>query len=214
MHKSTAGCWSQISDNIGWLIVAGVFIAASLISIAILRPEGSVFTADGSDYSIAESYYDGEFSSISSDNIASVTTSGYLPASDDRTFDGYCTIDGNPDTCWLVNNDVLGGSGSWIQYDFGYEQVVHGLKMINGNVRKEDYYYKNGHIKEFHLEFSDGTSISCISDEIYSRSTEDNIFFLDQPIATSYVKLVVDSSYIGSKDEYRSNTAMAEIEFF
>ncbi len=146
--------------------------------------------------------------------ISKVTTSGNLPAAGSRTYTGENTIDGDADTCWLVNNDVEGAAGAWIRYDFDRTCTVSGIKMINGNVYKDGYYYLNGHIKKFRLDFSDGTSITLTADEYETRDIDFNSFTFDKPVTTSYIKLTVVSSYIGTKESYRENTAMTEFEVF
>lgn len=79
---------------------------------------------------------------------------------------------------------------------------------------KNGYYYTNGHVKEFRLDFSDGTSLCFTAEDIESRNINDNTFYFDRQIETSYIKLSVLSSYIGTKEAYRTNTAITEIEFF
>ncbi len=148
------------------------------------------------------------------DDIICVNESGYLPDSGDRTYNGETTIDGDPDTCWIVNTEEDGASGAWIEYQFDGIYKVSGIRMINGNVYKDDYYFRNGHIKKFRLDFSGGVSYTFTADEIESRSVYDNEFLFDEPVNTSYVRLTIISSYIGSKEKYRTNSAMAEFEVF
>lgn len=155
------------------------------------------------------------YQSVRNEFISSVSCSGYLPPSGERIYDGYQTVDGNPDTCWIVNTNEDGAAGAWIEYRFDGTYSVHGIKMINGNVYRDGYYYLNGHIKEFRLDFSDGTSRYFTADEIESRSADSNVFdFGGEMVATSYVRLTIISSYVGSKPDYRTNSAMAEFVVF
>jgi len=154
------------------------------------------------------------FAPASNACIMTVDVSGNIPDSGSRTFNGRNTIDGNPDTCWLVNTEEAGASGAWIRYGFDDLYTVSGIKMINGNVYKDNFYFINGHIREFRLEFSDGTTQTFTAREIESRTTEDNVFYLDEPVTTSYIKLTIISSYIASKEAYRTNSAMAEFVVF
>jgi len=86
--------------------------------------------------------------------------------------------------------------------------------MINGNVYQDDYYFRNGHIKEFRLDFSDGTTLYFTAKEIESRSMYENEFTFDEPVNTTWIRLTIESSYIGTKESYVNNSAMAEIEFY
>ena len=146
--------------------------------------------------------------------FVSVQTSGNIPAAGERTYVGQNVIDKNPDTCWIVTTDNPGAAGAYIKLWFSSPQTINGIKMINGNVYRDNYYFINGHIKEFSLEFSDGTVKYFTANEIETRSLDGNVFRFDAPVTTSYIKLTVISSYIGTKEMYEKNTSMAELEAF
>lgn len=146
--------------------------------------------------------------------VAAIVDSGHLNDQNGRSYGPWTTADGDPDTVWISNTEEDGAAGAWIMYSFDGIYTLHGLKMINGNVYKDGYYYRNGHIREFLLEFSDGSSLLLTAREIESRSVEDNVFYFDKPVVSSFVKLTVISSYIGTKSEYRTNTALAELVIF
>ena len=192
------------TTNIGCIIVIIIAVILFIPIIAILL-----------DCSWARDtmYNDIYVSSSNVITVASVTVSDCLDPAGERTYYGENTIDGNMDTSWIVNTGNEGAAGAWIQYNFESVCAVYGMRMVNGNVYKEDYYFRNGHVKEFRLDFSDGTAMTFTAQEIESRSLDSNVFYFESPINTEYVKLTVISSYLGSKEEYLYNTAITEVEF-
>ena len=226
--------YSTLPDNIdvvkvmGWKCpVTKKWVFSILIALLSVLP---IFVCSSKITSLTNSYSDNTvvnnivsnsemesdvlYPDVSEIVISSVITSDNLDSVGERTYVGENTVDGDMDTSWIVNTGSEGAAGAWIQYNFDKEYTIHGMYMVNGNVYKEGYYFSNGHVKEFRLDFSDGTSKTFTAQEVESRSLDSNVFYYDFPVNTTFVKLTVISSYIASKEEYRTNTAITEVEFF
>lgn len=139
-----------------------------------------------------------------------------------RKYGASMAVDGNPETCWMANGKS-GGAGNWIKLDFGKETTITGIEIINGNTWDGYYngsfidgYYelfeKNGRLCDFELEFSDGTRVTGTANDSNEFSFNDNIFYFEEPVITSYVKLYVKSGYEGYK--YPNNVCIGEIQAF
>ena len=114
--------------------------------------------------------------------------------------------DGKASTCWIADS----ANGAWIQLDFGATQRVSGVKLLNGNCTDKTAFQNNGRVKKFTLEFSDGTTVSYVAKDTRESEYGANMFILDAPIETEYVKLRVDSSYSGKS----SAVALSEFVAF
>ncbi|PIU67790.1 MAG: hypothetical protein COS84_03460 [Armatimonadetes bacterium CG07_land_8_20_14_0_80_40_9] len=118
-------------------------------------------------------------------------------------------IDGDKETAW--NEGVEGsGRGEWIRLDFPSPRDVIKVGVIPGfNKIKEDKwgdrFYKNNRVKEAILIFSDGTSRLVK----FKDSREMQYIYFSPPVKTSFVKLVIEDIFPGSKYD---DTAISEIE--
>ena len=139
-----------------------------------------------------------------------------------RKFGADMAVDGDPETCWMASGGTA-GSGNWIKLDFGKETTITGIEIINGNTWDGFYkgsyiegynqlFEKNGRLRNFELEFSDGSKFTGTASDSNESDFNDNIFYFDSPVRTSYVKLYVKSGYKGYK--YKSNICIGEIQAF
>ena len=131
-----------------------------------------------------------------------------------RSFGANKAIDGYYDSCWCVNTKGTGGSGAQIRFNLSEKSYVNGFKLINGNLYKPetDIYSLNGQIREFTLTFSDGTRKSFVAS--YSNNGVANYQYFDfnEPIATDYIILTVDSGYVGTN--FTTNVCLGEFEVY
>lgn len=137
-----------------------------------------------------------------------------------RVFTPEMAIDGNPDTCWMAAGGE-GGSGNWIQFDFGGEKTLYGIQFLNGNLWDDrvnesdppsDLYHINGRIKDFTLTFSDGSTKKFTAADVKELELSEygeNLFMFDSPVQTSFVRITVDSGYPG----YKWDTVVCLAEF-
>ena len=116
-------------------------------------------------------------------------------------------VDGDYNTCWMAAGGE-GGSGNWIQFYFDFDRTISGIEFLNGNCWDGMYqgsrvasnlYNINGRIKEFTLTFSNGDQKTYMAKDVYETDYGANIFFFDQPVTTSSIRLTVDSGYPGEK---------------
>ena len=139
-----------------------------------------------------------------------------------RKFGSEMAVDGDPETCWMASGGTA-GSGNWIKLDFGKETTVTGIEIINGNTWDgfykgsyidgyDELFEKNGRLRDFEIEFSDGTTYTGTASDVNEYEFSSNIFYLDEPVKTTYVKLYVKSGYKGYK--YPSNICIGEIQAF
>ena len=141
--------------------------------------------------------FDVELSASSELSDSSPEGSGFSPL---------WAMDNDPDTAWAEG--VTGpGLGQWITAQFrepgGYE--VHRLGILPGYA-KGDLFGMNNRIKCATLHFSDGSFRKI---EIEDRQAMQ--FFEIDPIRTTFVKLVIDAVYPGSRYD---DTCISEIEIY
>ena len=140
----------------------------------------------------------------------------------DRKYGANMAVDGKAHTCWMAYG-VPAGKGNWIKLDFGKKTTVTGVKLINGNTWNGKYngkfidgynnlYEKNGRLRRFTAEFSDGSTFTGEAYDVKDTSFDSNIFYFDAPVETSYVIIHVDSGYKGNK--YKNNVCIGEIQAF
>ena len=125
----------------------------------------------------------------------------------ERKYTPDMAVDDNYNTCWMAAGGE-GGSGNWIQFYFDTEKTVSGIEFLNGNCWDGMYkgtkvasnlYQINGRIKQFTLTFSDGSTKKYTAKDVYETDFGANIFFFDQPVKTSSIRLSVDTGYPGDK---------------
>ena len=140
-----------------------------------------------------------------------------------RKFTPEMAIDGDPDSCWMAKSPrgYSAGAGNWLRLDLGGRRTVHGIKLLNGNIWNgykdgkqvyTDLYYKNGRVKDFELEFSDGSHMYFVANDIRETYYDSNIFYFDYPVDTDYIYFNVKSGYAGYK--YGSVVCLGEIAVF
>lgn len=66
--------------------------------------------------------------------------------------------DGLKDTMWCEGNKESDGSGEWFELDFGKEQIVSKLQLINGVGTSGRDFLNANHATSIKLDFSDGSS--------------------------------------------------------
>ena len=124
-----------------------------------------------------------------------------------RNYHADNVADGDFNTCWMAAGDYA-GSGTWVQISFDSEQTVSGIELLNGNGWNGYYqgekvenglYDLNGRIRDFTLEFSDGSTRRYTAQDVREESFGKNIFVFSEPVKTQYIRLHVDSGYPGSK---------------
>ncbi len=118
-------------------------------------------------------------------------------------------VDGDFSTAWIEG--VSGyGAGQTVTFTADRQQLVSGIRIMNGYCRNEDRYYRNSRVKTLRIEIpNDGTSSFDIQLKDQYR-TWNNIQF-DDPIPSDQVTLTILDVYPGTQYE---DTGLAEIEFY
>ena len=155
--------------------------------------------------------------------VASVSCSGNAGKGKyNRSYSPNQAVDGNPATCWMAYGTPA-GAGSWIKLTFHGETAVNGVEIINGNTWDgvyngsfisgyEELYEKNGRLRDYVIELSDGSRISGTAYDVSETRFKSNIITFEHTVQTSYVKLYVKSGYKGYK--YPNNVCIGEIQAF
>lgn len=123
------------------------------------------------------------------------------------TYDGYNAVDvadGMLDTYWCEKVDGS-GQGEWLELDYGVEQKITGLKILNGSAATSSAYMRNNRASSVKIEVG-GTQITAeLKDDFGAYQTVK----LPQTIAASKVKLgIVD---VKKGTEY-DDTCLAEVQ--
>lgn len=102
------------------------------------------------------------------------------------------------DACWCENNSNA-GVGEWIKLELPREQLLSGLKIINGYAGTATQYTENGKLKKITIEISTGQTVSTTLN-VFSVDQRNTIQYIDftTPVATSYVKIYIDSVVEGN----------------
>ncbi len=113
-------------------------------------------------------------------------------------------MDGDQATAW-AEGETGPGLGQWIMADFqepgGYE--VYRVGVLPGWA-KDDLFTEYNRVKSATLHFSDGTSRKIELEDKQAMQ-----FFEIEPVQTSYVKLVIDQVYRGTRYD---DTCISEME--
>jgi len=135
---------------------------------------------------------------------ASITASSTLPPAEGYIYDASMAADGSNHTAWVEGADGI-GDYEWIQFIFSKKQEISQMSIVPGYASTNSSYFKNNRVKEFRLEFSDGSKVPfSLSDEMTTHS----IMF--DPVNTEYVRIVILDVYRGSE---HNDTAIAEVSF-
>ncbi|MEK5322170.1 discoidin domain-containing protein [Paenibacillus sp. FSL L8-0644] len=132
-----------------------------------------------------------------------IVASSTLPDQAGNSYAARNIMDGDASTAWCegVKGD---GIGEWIKIDFGSMQELKGFELINGLAKSSKAFQANNRVKRMKLEFSNGQTMMIDNDFISNE-------FLDNPIHTSFVKIMIEAVERGSK---YNDTCMSEIRFF
>lgn len=153
-----------------------------------------------------EEYYDSEVQGgaidlLGVEYIDTVVASSELTDSS-NTYKVEALFDENKDTCWAEGVDG-NGEGEYIEIYFTEPMYIKEIDLLNGYMKNEDVYNKNGKIKRVEVAFSDGyTYEQSLGDWTYSEVEErlvgDSIY-LEEPICTEYLKITVLEAEAGEK---------------
>ncbi|MDE6664261.1 MAG: discoidin domain-containing protein [Lachnospiraceae bacterium] len=170
------------------------------------------------DILLDEEYYDSEVQGLSSrilDNqcIGAVSASSELTDSV-QTYKVDALFDGNKDTCWA--EDVDGnGEGEYIEIEFLNPVYLTEIYFLNGYMKNEDVYNKNGKIKRVEVSISDGTSFDVDFQECSYHKAEEQTYsdclLLEKPISTDYLKITICEAEAGEKYD---DICLSEIELW
>ncbi len=119
-----------------------------------------------------------------------------------NTYKVEALFDGSKDTCWAEGVDG-NGVGEYIEIHFIEPVYVNKICFLNGYMKNEDVFNKNGKIKRVEMAFSDGYSCEqSLGDRIYSevedQSYSDWIYF-ESPVCTEYLKVTILDAEAGEK---------------
>ncbi len=114
-------------------------------------------------------------------------------------------LDQDFSTSWVEG--VQGhGVDEWIELEFPSEVVINTLGIVPGYARNEDIYFKNNRVKDFELEFSDGTRLP------FNIADQYGMQFVEFPSKkTDSLKLTIKYVYLGSKYD---DTCIAEMDIW
>lgn len=142
--------------------------------------------------------------------IDSVTASSEL-MDGNNFYKADAIFDGKEDTCWAegVNGN---GEGEYIEIYFTESMYIKEICFLNGYIKNEDVFNKNGKIKRVEVTFSDGyTYEQALGDwtynEVEEQSFDDRIYF-DEAICTEYLKVTILEAEAGEK---YSDTCLSEL---
>lgn len=137
-------------------------------------------------------------------SATTVSASSILPPSRVANYEPENVLDGRWSTVWV--EDAPGsGTGEWIEISLGQTRTIARIGVVNG-YGKGPRYRENGRVRTAILTFSDG-SIQQIS----LRDESDLQYISVQPVATSFVRLTIQSAYPGSRWD---DTAIGEIRLW
>lgn len=123
----------------------------------------------------------------------------------------WSAIDGSPETTWAEEGH-LGhepwpsgpGIGEWIMLVFPETIEVHRIGVDVGFDRDADIFAKNNRLKRATIMFSKGDFVELAFEDVRGVQMKDI-----PPVTTTYVQLVIDDVYPGSKFD---DTCISEIE--
>ena len=119
-------------------------------------------------------------------------------------------LDGDKATCW--SEDAEGyGINEYIMISFSEKVSLTELDFVNGYLKKETTYNKNGRLAEIEMAYDGGSKVAVLEDLSFAQASEleytDSVIF-DEPIETDYVKIYIKSVYEGTECE---DTCVSEI---
>ncbi|MDE5939643.1 MAG: hypothetical protein K2H37_11235 [Lachnospiraceae bacterium] len=162
--------------------------------------------------------YDSEVQGFSCDRIDNSYISDAVATSEltdsGQSYQAFAAVDGNKDTCWAEGVDG-NGEGEFIKIKFTTTINLTEIYLLNGYMKNEDVYNKNGKIKRAELGFSDGTTLDADLQECSYQKAEDQTFsdciLLDKPISTDFLKITILEAEAGTKYD---DICLSEIELW
>lgn len=152
-----------------------------------------------------EKSLEGQIPGIQMQNVVGVTASSAL-SEHNMTHSAERLIDGDPATAWVEG--VSGhGTGESVTFTFDDIYMVTGLKICGGYQKDEKRYSENARPADIRVEFSDGSTQSVTLQDLMQEQT----VLFSAPVNTSYVTIVIESVYEGSKYE---DTVISEVVFY
>ena len=143
--------------------------------------------------------------------FAFACSSSSLPADQFGQYDAWSVIDGQPETTWAEQGRVGHepepsgpGIGEWILLVFPESITVQRIGLDVGFDLSADYFAKNNRLKKATVHFSNGESIELTFEDIQGVQIQDI-----SPVATTYIQVVIDEVYPGSKYD---DTCISEME--
>ena len=134
-------------------------------------------------------------------SFTSATASSELEPSEGYTFGPTNALDDSFDYAWDEGVDG-DGIGEWIMLSANSNQLVSGVKIINGAGVSTKNFYNNNRAKVLLVEFSDGESQEITLSDNYDTQT---INFAKQH-TTTYMKFTIRSVYRGNNYDDTSLT--------
>ncbi len=213
------------------------YVASSGGNVAIFA-EGSASPAEVSDVPVSElssddanklnahmgaasmdearKLVDGFRSSAKQNRLAKAPDPVFSDASADSTLppDQYTSyygarnlIDGNMNTAWNAADE---GRGSSVSLLASSNQVVRGIKVVNGYVKSDEAFYSNCRAHDITITLSDGYSMNYALADL--RNDTQTIEFDGYHEVTS-IKITINSVYEGNRPDW-NDLAITEISVF
>lgn len=115
-------------------------------------------------------------------------------------------IDGSAATSWQEQATGY-GVGQWITVYFDGPKELRYICFCLGNWESDGMYRSNGRPSELKIEFSDGSSVSCV----FADEMKEYRVTLSKSVSTDSVKITILGAYPGSVFE---DTCISEISFY
>jgi len=126
------------------------------------------------------------------------SASSVLEGNNDR-YGAMNVVDKNPQTAWAEGAAGY-GINEWIQIERDGLENVARILISNGYHKSQELYDKNGKLRKFRLDFSDGQYIYYEVDKDITSLKNVKVIF-NKPVSTNFIKLTVLDAFGGSKYE-------------
>lgn len=134
-----------------------------------------------------------------------VSASSALPPEGGNDYRPQNLVDGDLSTCWAEG--VSGqGEGEWVRLDLGEPTMLSTIEIANGYQKDQRRFEGNPRLKTIRIEYSDGSAqlIQMHDDGGYQAITP-------PPIATEWVRLVIQATYPGAT---WPDTSISEVRLY
>ena len=146
-----------------------------------------------------------QVSGIQMDSVSEVSASSSL-SEYDMTHEPEFLTDGMVKTAWVEGAPGQGiGESVTLYFDEVYQ--VTGVDIYARYHKSKSLYRKNSRPKEIFVEFSDGSGETFVLKNQFKKQS----VRLSRPADTEYMKITMESVYLGSKFE---DTVISEIELY